>query len=1803
MRLLTPQCLLALLLVFAMGCGSCGNGGAECSGGECECSSDADCSDGDACVDGFCEAADCDELGNCRSSALTCYTPCKGPLARPDGTLRACSPEGLMAGCIGGSVCDKGSCIPEAMVSTRSVPDSVAAKLGTCEQDVDCPDYQACLGGRCRSTCSATSDCAAGAECVRTVCRKTCTEETLCEQAGYACVDGNCLPTVAPSSSVVSDVDGTFGVSVNRLDFAGRRDSGTFEISNDTSATQVFTVTKAVERVTSQDGLRVTRASEGNAPLPWVTVGSGQATDVRTRVVIGPGESAEVEIRGARKEGLARWTGELAVEHEDLGKRTITLTYSDDLDGRWTGRIYTFGSFDDGARPELNSNPLDDWTADRRNIALLDDIPNAFLQVWGRFRNNALSIEEWRAIAVSTLQETWASRRVQELCSDAGFGADAVCAPFGGSGSQSVLLYSSAGSVNRVPSGVVELDFAIDMRQATPDEVEAMPGCDGDEACYVGRINSDSALQYGGNPLLTMTLDGDPGDCADSGSGGCRIPLGSFDSTIAVGGRYIPEEGDTGCELRDGLELREVPWLVRAFSPPGAKGEDGPRVATECRDGLLPFAEVAANVDFAAANPVPDGRPRVRRLSLVDALVFEQSQMLLLVREEVESFVDGAPPLVSYAYVELEKQPEEPDPATTVGSPVVDDRGPIGEDALRLSCSAGLVSTVVGRPHDGDLDTLSHQELTNVARAVVRGDTSSSSFQPTTTDQTGESVHYVCIWEEEAVQGTPGVEDDISVIQRQVFDAGPDGTVHCPPGARVVFFALDPSDFGGTFDPAQQPCNQTVPEHCLRSNDSSVSTLDDWVTTGRAIRLMERDRALFANPDPSVAFDLVSHCSDPTSAVCDNDGYDRTAGRVFLGGGQPEVFFSSIETDIREAFAYRTQFASRTGRNIGFAPDVCQGAASLTPYCYDPDVIEDLIARVDCAVGIYDYYLRNDGVFDERDPEDSETLETLRGYLDKNFSQLQTYNPDGDPVVEHGFERLLAELLIMLGDDAYVNAFASRFDLAGQSELAFEGDLFETNGLSLSGGAGYEMYTLYQATQYHEMVLDRFYRLVPALWRALQAPTTAGYVSQRTVTSYLERVTRASTQNAAAWSEIGRRYQALNRPDLARRVLARAYTRSHQESVILSAFMTEVQRAVSPAELAQVITAIADAQRRYRVAMLEMAQAYAQLTDEQNYFGLPPDLIPFPALDDDNVNAFEVMFERARESADVAAEFETAAIEQQRGFDSDAEAFQSELVELRLDYEEQLGNLCGTFVGEDGRVYPAIVRYAHLSPDLARLDDPCGAAGNGELWFKAADLQTRHLELQKVKQELQNQHAEFQDAIDLVGVQCKLIEEDRIAFIQNQKAIDDVQGTIDSIESSLSAIDKVFEAGTKIAEYIADGGGAFAGGYAIGAAAHFVTTTTLEDQIRRKEAKIRERERQYEASVIGRQCDHLKVELGFTLRAIQREIDLTELDVLDATWNIQAELSELKRLNNERQRLESAWGESEQLAINVAAATADPNIRIYKNDAVINSDRTFSRALRDAYRATRVYEYYTASSYADFEKLFLIRLVSAGRPSLGAYLDDLEEAFFRFEGQNGNPDTRVMMVSAKDDIFSIPRYSDDGQNLVLTAQERTELFREKLTSTDVLDEDGYVNLGFSTTFDQLSPLTANHKILFVEVGIFGEELGDNIGRIYLRQEGTGVVRPLEGDNRFFAFRPMTAVLNPVFNGDRSFGQDADGAIAGPTRSIFRSMRFRDRPLVQSQWELVLNQRTESVNTDINLAGVDDIVVTIFYTDFTYGEER
>jgi len=312
-----------------------------------------------------------------------------------------------------------------------------------------------------------------------------------------------------------------------------------------------------------------------------------------------------------------------------------------------------------------------------------------------------------------------------------------------------------------------------------------------------------------------------------------------------------------------------------------------------------------------------------------------------------------------------------------------------------------------------------------------------------------------------------------------------------------------------------------------------------------------------------------------------------------------------------------------------------------------------------------------------------------------------------------------------------------------------------------------------------------------------------------------------------------------------------------------------------------------------------------------------------------------------------------------------------------------------------------------------------------------------------------------------------------------------------------------------------------------------------------------------------------------------------ELSMLSAEYRLNLALSEIGRLRQNATRVQLEWEEALALSVNVEAAKNDPNIRIYRNDSVINAEISFEDALREAYRLTLVYEYYTSQSYRFKDQLFLIRMVGAGDYNLENYIYDLSNAFVQFEEEYGIPDLRLEVLSLADDILQIPLVDEKGE--ALSPDERAALLRERLLDPGMLNPDGYLTVKFSTDLERLSPLTRNHKVFYVEANIDGNDNGDFLGRLYLRQVGTSAIRTVDDEFIYYRFPERTAVLNPFFNGSKQFTN---------TPELYRNYRLRELPLVNTDWELIINQRDEFVNQDINLNELIDVKLYLYYSDFT-----
>ncbi len=1850
----------------------------------CGCDDGGNCLVGAVCLAGTC-VAEADVPPQRPEGTPRCYTHCAEG-AEINGQYVECGPDGLMEACLGGRQCREGSCVfsDDEVVTCGSELD--CPHWQTCIEGLcmsECKDIEDCSPGKqchdhiCRVPCEGEGvACPRGQHCATTD-----------GESGF------CLPNHPAEGEEIRRVPGGFAVSATSLEFSNTQVTQRFAIFNDSPSFQNFRLVRRRHLLQFADGTsdRATRAADGRiecvpgvdegcvcdqdnrncacqgpgcvctqgsdceggfqchlgacrpasctagtCPLFWMRIGQGRdepVADEEIEVGVVSGGTVEVTLTDAASMNGVRYQATLDIVNPRLGTQSVDIVYNEVPEGQWAGEMVYLADF--------NDKGLEPWRVNQQTRNTVEHEPplaNALLRLWVAFRNGRISHDEMEAILTSIQSGSWKFPNVVQGCRS----QNGACYPYD-IGTLGLETLTSDLAQFPVPSGVVELPFGMNLRS---------PDSEGDPGLMVGRIASDKALHYAGSPSVSLRFLTSPQSCDMEAFGTCVAWIEDFEADILVGGRYLTTPDDTSCAAERDTTYAHVrePWLVPGFL---ARTEldvnTGQRYRYECRDSRLPFSSPDAsererlapsNLSLALSNPVPDGRARRRKLKIIDGALINQSQMVIIFEERFDSFLgDDTAGFTAHGVMRLRRRATDLDAADVnnneiadiyEGSEAQDDRIE-PEGVLAPQCSGDILGRVLGSNTN-----ITQSNLPALVSTLIDGVPSGITAQVLNSDS-DEQVHFFC--EETGLfdggpengtppfiadllpndnscgfssngtceDGGPGSDFGVCALGTDRSDCGDrtdddlDVRVECPVGSRVEFFTVSRRRMSQS-SIAEQPC---------QLEGTCQQTLNLWKQSGIVVQQNPRYK-----------------CADPNAIFCDDQRQDLRRGKVFFAATESRAVFVQLPSLIDEAFRYKTRFVTRQGQNIGFSPDICEPGSDARPYCYDPAQIEEIEARIDCLLHIHQE--RYD------DLRGSQARDAARRQLDSffrtSFSQTEERRDDlSTPIVHDGFERQLAQLQIMLGDESFTRAFASRFDLDASSTASFEGALFEPRGINLSGAAGFEMFSLYQAAQTYQMVLDRFYGLSPVIWEATRFGVSArNFVTADTVLRYLDRVVRASTQKARTWGEIAKRYQALGRPDLARSVAERAYTATYLESVVMSRMMFQILEGSTLAEnRGQIERAIEDSQLRYKVALVDMQNAHSSISDNLTNFGFEPDFVPFPALDAADFrqsNAFEVLLLRARNKLQFAREREDVALNQSRDFELNQAQFQSELTQVRNNFENQLADLCGTFVvgGEDAdpnndQVLPAIKKYAHLNDQATLFSDPCGQSGNGQIFQTRAALEDTALDARVLQVQVENVLEEVEIERERVSAQCGEILEaadflygkcersrfnailddinpfedpDRSGCLQVQ--INDLQSDIRGGQFVINRLQQTQAVlSTSVSLTKCSVGTSTDCPTAVASLATFVVGTALtevgisatEIAINAKEGQIAELERFKMKWQTRNECDLAKVESAARVRNTLLRLRELDLESLRLEHRTRLALSEVQRLSNQARRLEAQQIEAEQLSINVQVAHSNPNVRIFKNDAIINAEIAFDDAIREVYKLTKVFEYYTSQSYANKNDLFLIRMVSRGDKNLENYVNELENTFFDFEEFFGIPSNRVHIVSLKNDILAVPFSDEQGRSL--SDSQRTSMMRQRLTDPGLLDSAGSIALPFSTHFEQLSPLTRNHKILYVEADIYGSDTGDLIGRVYLRQKGTGVIKGVNDDRQFFRFDERTSVINAIFGGVRFFES-----------TIYQNGRLRDRPFVNTQWELVINQRDESVNQDINLNALTDVRVNIYYTDFT-----
>lgn len=1837
----------------------------------CLCNPSAEpCDGGLACDDGRC-ARDTGQTLEPPANPV-CYTPCRGGgLGGPDN-FRACDADGLLPGCIGGNLCLGGTCAkPQPGGGRVELPgcnsDYHCPSFQTCIDNrcysdcgaddgaVECRGDRVCHRKVCRLPCVAGAD--------------ECPEDFWCDAKNGA--GGYCAANAIARSGVAGQAAGdeeppaaSFTIEPSSLIYRlvtpevgalPGPQTLTLTLAHTAEHEVGVTIRPSSHTVrTADDSERVDGNElvngEPRRPLCWVELrasdGTMTASNGTLSVRIPPGVGLEIEVISSPSrdacQNIANDVGRLNVAAATEWFGTLEITSGDRTDlvtlkavepaGRWAGRISFFGNFGTGHVEQWVDALRRDPAAGAAEVRFVE---NALIRRWWAFRTGVLSLDEFAATISATENDLWRTPPMQAQCP-----LPAACYPISNLDGYSV--YTDDVDAAPIPSGYSELSIALNLR---PDAHEG----EGDAVAWSGRIDSSVALQYPGNPHVEMAFEGDPNDCfGGAGRGVC--PLTSFSSISVIGARFAPTAGAcNGVQSPLTFNKVDTPWFQRSFGADAdSEGPDGLFQRAECRgttdplvvDGegnpiSLPTGDPKIDESLAATNPLADGRPLVRRLELLDGALFDGDQIFILFREALPELFPGAGPSYGYGYMWLQRGDallEDADfEAVRVPQSFLDAAAADAQNApspLVTKCAAGI---------NGD-----------TPRARVDFALTGSAPSADALEVPGNSVHYVCdhtgkidgrcpvssevhffALDGDIVAqpdlGVPATEDGVAPKNWACNEI--EGT--CAAGEPCVIGTLleKPCEIGTDDDRGKlsatcfvdgaAPCE--VNRKCP-SKGSCDAVLDEWRQEQTQGVLLEPASVLAPGAGDVDGRALIWACSGDNRAWCSQDREDLRTDKTFKSDlivpGDPAS--APLQDLIDTGFSYRTGFRSRIdGGTIGFAPRECL-VSSTTSYCYDAEKITRARERIDCLSKSY--------AVDQVLPVVVRTQ--VANALRKVFSFDQTFEGGRSlPTIYFGFEYLFSELMITLGDQAYAESFVTRFDLAGELVARFPGDRLEPGGEELSGAAGYEVFLLYLAAQSYQVALDRFIGLGDVVGKLLNpAFPHERLIDASVATTWFKKLLRASAQKARISARIAERYHRLGKANLARHVVRRAYAAAWLESIYFSQLMKQLFDRSTALQKTQVQKEIETAQLVYKDALLVMRGLNDTINDDVTFFGFTTTYVPSPALDPGGPNAFELLLERARGKAEVALVKEVNALADRRAFETDEAEFLSTLTDLAFDADGQLAELCGFIeVPDDGgvSVVPATSDNAHQSPDprIRALGDPCGLAGNGALFEAYLGLADTKDDLKAWQQEYAHIQGRISDEQEQLSEQCDRIIDfadwragvgGAVVALKSVQVIQDalreqIEGKAVTLNTmagvanctmgfSTNCIGKATSTSMQVAiGGLKDGAQAFLRG--LSAAAELAEAGISEVAI-----PIRE---------IREECEAAIIDSKFAVRDLFRELISHGGSGASLLRRVQGAAGEVQHLRDMAICIQATATEQRQLTVDIESARNDPNVRIYRNSAIIEAERTFDGAVRAAWRATRGFEYFTNQTYGPRERLPLVRMVGNGDVTLEAYLDELDDAFNDFDEAYGNPDLRVQTISLKQQ--AVGALSAEG--LPLAEDDTGDLFRAFLQAPQLRDADGFITIPFRTgladpsTFPesgpvltQVSPLTHNHKVRFIEIELVGGETGhgDDLARVYVRQgaDGVGQLREPGGQPITYVFPQRTAVIDVSFNGERPL-EEALRNFEGATASPYRSDRLRDRPLHHTKWSLILHPSAEPVNRDFDMVNwLTDIKIHLWYTDFT-----
>jgi hypothetical protein len=578
-----------------------------------------------------------------------------------------------------------------------------------------------------------------------------------------------------------------------------------------------------------------------------------------------------------------------------------------------------------------------------------------------------------------------------------------------------------------------------------------------------------------------------------------------------------------------------------------------------------------------------------------------------------------------------------------------------------------------------------------------------------------------------------------------------------------------------------------------------------------------------------------------------------------------------------------------------------------------------------------------------------------------------------------------------------------------------------------------------------------------------------------------------------------------------------------------------------------------------------LVQKVRQIGGGLNSAGYPDSYIAYtynPALGATSNNYRELMKDFMATWLANAQTTHTSAEAVRRDFESSYQAVTQQLVAVNADYGKRVADLCG---GSAAR--PSITN--------------CGDSG-GLVFDSLQQIRSAYARLQNATSAVTNRYAEIAieqnraaQVANLHSATAFLITEDG----QKLEALADREQTLEQIQSWFA-----------MTTGIASGVLSQDPGRALQALSQGVIGFAFADsklEIEKERIRI---DTVAKARVEYNAAQEVLIDSAARVKTLLLDIPALRINALIAQDDIARLVGQLRSQIQEARDAQAALSRMQQLS--GVDPRRDPAFRQYRDQTTARAVKAFDDALRQLFLVTRALEYEIGMSFAGRDELFA--LVTPA--DIASYAADLESAFQRYIATVGNPQSRELTLSLRDQIFRFSSPLPD--NVTGGSYPPADVFHRLLAEPRNRDANGNVRLSFSLSLAPdaflFNPNLCTDKITGIRVSLVGASLGATQPEVVLQQRGSAFLRSCtdtaaNGDyvvaeynleNTIGLRRAIVqAGLNLSGPGDMSSGGPIDTELYG-------------RPIA-APYELIIDRQAPA-NANLDLAKLDDIVLFIHH---------